>query len=126
MKLYQVRVTGIIPARYRGLLAANELEAIEEAQSRHKAAGWPLEGHVFAVASSFTVIGPMVESDADTTHALAMTDSHLAEVEAALLERIDYLAARLSMAQRSPSPAQALYQAHLKAARSALDLVVSA
>jgi hypothetical protein len=126
MKSYQVRVTGVIPGRYRGLLGASEHEAVEKAQTRHKAAGFPVDGHIFAVASSFTVIGPVVESDVDTTHALALTDGQLAEVEAALLDRIDYLTARLNMAQRRPSPAQALYQAHLKAARSALDLVVSA
>ena len=126
MKSYQVRVTGVIPSRYRGLLGASEQEAIEKAQTRHKAAGLPVDGHIFAVASSFTVIGPVVESDADTTHALALTDGQLAEIEAALLDRIDYLTARLNMAQRRRSPAQALYQVHLKAARSALDLVVSA
>jgi hypothetical protein len=126
MKSYQVRVTGVIPGRYRGLLGASEHEAIEKAQTRHKAAGFPVEGHSFAVANSFTVIGPVVESDADTTHALALTDGQLAEIEVALRERIDYLAARLSMAQRRPSPAHVLYSANLKAARSALDLVVSA
>ena len=126
MKSYQVRVTGVISGRYRGLLGASEHEAIEKAQTRHKAAGFPVEGHIFAVASSLTVIGPVVESDADTTHALALTDGQLAEVEAALRERIDYLAARLNMAQRHPSLAQTLYQAHLEAARSTLDLVVSA
>jgi hypothetical protein len=126
MKSYQVRVTGFIPGRYRGLLGASELEAVEKARARHKAAGFPIEGHIFAVASSFTVIGPVMESDADTTHAVALTDGQLAEVEAALRERIDYLTARLNMAQRRPSPAEPLYQAHLKAARSALDLVVSA
>jgi len=126
MKSYQVRVTGVIPGRYRGLLGASEAEAIEKAQTRHKTAGFPVEGHIFAVASSFTVIGSVVESDADTTHAVAMTDGQLAEIEAALRERIDYITARLSMAQRRPSPAEPLYQAHLKAARSALELVVSA
>jgi hypothetical protein len=126
MKLYQVQVIGPNPGRYRGLIGAGEGEAIEKAQLRHKAAGFSLEGNKFIPNSGLTVIGPVVESDAHTTHQVALTDSELAEIEGALLDRVAYLKSRIDVAKHRPSPALPMYQVQLKAAKSALDAVVSA
>lgn len=125
MKLYQVQVTGNNPARYRGLTGSAEREAIEKAQRRHQARGFLLEGSKFSVTSSFTVIGSVVESDADTTHPVALNDGQLAEIEAALRERIVHIEALLNVAKHRCSPGLSMYQVQLKAANSALDAVVS-
>lgn len=125
MKLCQVQVTGANPGRYRGLIGANDQEAINKAAQRHAAAGFPIKGHQFSVTSSFTVVGPVVESDADTTHSLALNDGQLAEIEAALRDRVLYLEARIASALHRAGPGWRVYQVQLDAARSSLDAVVS-
>jgi hypothetical protein len=125
MKLCQVKVIGPNPGRYRGLTGANDQEVIEKAKVRHAAAGFPVEGHQFSVTSALTVVGAVAESDPDTTHPVFLTDAQLAEVEAALSDRIGWLRGRVAIAEKRPSPALPTYQVQLQAAQSAFDSVVA-
>lgn len=125
MKRYCVQVIGPNPIRYRGLLAADVRSAIIKAEDRHQAVGYPFTGNRFEVVSSHTVVcGSVGDSEIDTVHMVGFTDLQLAEIEAALRDRIGFLEARVDVAQYGkPTPALRAYKTHLAHTRAALDLV---
>lgn len=126
MKLYRIRVTGPHPARYRGLISDSDAKAIIKAQERHVAAGFPLPGHTFKITHSYLVVCSSAHQlPADSQHELHADDGHLAEIEMALLERIDLLERRVAGATERRSPALPAYQQHLHKTKAALVLVMA-
>jgi hypothetical protein len=126
MKLYRIQVLGPHPARYRGLIADSDAKAIIKAQDRHVAAGFPLLGHTFQVTDSYLVVFSSAHQlPADTQHELHVDDSHLAEIEMALLERIDLLEQKVAGAKERVSPVLPAYQQHLRKSKDALALVMA-
>lgn len=126
MKLYIVQAIGPNPARYRGLIGTNDAQAIIKAQERHVAAGFPLDGHQFKITASYQIIcNSVTEQPADAQHELHLTDSQLAEIEIALLERIALLEERITGPSARHWPGLPAHQQQLKHARAALALVMA-
>lgn len=127
MRIYRIQAIGPHPARYRGIAGESDAQAIKKAQDRHVAAGFPLVGHTFKVTDSFLIVcSSAAQQPADSQHELHVNDGHLAEIEMALLERINLLEQRFAVATQRCSPALPAYAQHLKQTRAALVLVMSA
>lgn len=126
MKLYRIQAIGPHPARYRGLIANTDAAAIIKAQDRHIAAGFPLVGHTFKITDNYPIECSSGEPEpVEHQHSLQVDDGHLAEIEMALLERVDLLERRVAGALERRSPALPSFQQHLRKTRSALVLVMA-
>lgn len=128
MKLYLIQVNGPHPARYRGLTGATDTEAIDKAKQRHLDAGFPVEGHEFKITNSYVIVcGSVREQAPDTLHALSLPDSHLAEIELALLDRIRSLEEKVDRAfKRGAVSNGRVYSVRLTHSRAALSQVMTA
>lgn len=128
MKLYIIQVTGPHPARYRGLTGASDTEAIDKAKQRHRDAGFPVEGHEFKITNSYLIVcGSVREQAPDALHTVCLTDSQLAEIELALLDRTRTLEDMTDRAFKRGAVASArIHSVRLTHARAALSRVMAA
>lgn len=128
MKLYRIQVTGPHPARYRGIAGETDAQAIVKAQARHVAAGFALAGHGFKITDSLLIVcNTVTEAPADARHDLHLADTHLGEIEMALVARVELLENHIALATMVGSLDTSLfYQAQLKKTNAALNLVIAA